>query len=65
MCEFCKNIGKMKRVRNGGYVASGENIIFHRGQYDIWYYGECEQDICVENIKLCPMCGRKLNETEG
>lgn len=71
MCEFCKNIGKLEKIKSGHYRGTykvndrNSQIIFHNGQFNLYYYGEDCDEVCVENMRFCPKCGRKLSRMEG
>lgn len=63
MCEFCKDIAKddkkffNKRLNGGNFIFQDEQgfgILADTG--DSGCLG------CIENIKFCPYCGRKLTE---
>ena len=61
-CEYCKNLysdNKLIANRRGFEV----DIDPHEKTIDLYYY-ECGYSASVEvNINYCPMCGRKLGES--
>ena len=66
MCEFCENIAKddkeyfSKRLQGGDFIfhdKQGFGILIDTG--DSGCLG------CLNEIKFCPMCGRKLTEEQS
>lgn len=69
MCEFCKNISMLKKMKRGpfrGFVVpdTNENQLVQYGDaFHIWSDGggdPFQSGVCVENVRFCPICGRKL-----
>lgn len=63
MCEYCEN-GKplvIGKTNDQGIAIQFPNKLVAYG-YDVHGFGE---NGLIAKIKLCPMCGRKLIETES
>lgn len=58
MCEFCKNI-----ISENDYTGWEDSLIVktESGKFDLRIFTGCGNAV-IENIKFCPMCGRKLKE---
>lgn len=73
MCEFCNKIGKMEKIKQGafkgGYYPETNETQIVEFENAFHLFVGCSDPfmsgIAIENIKLCPICGRRLcDETE-
>ncbi len=65
MCEFCENIPKTDEEFGKMRMNGAEDIIFYDNERGFCLYGDTGDSgcpYCLNNIKFCPMCGRKLSE---
>lgn len=68
MCEFCSKIEKLEKIKTGvfrgGYYPKENKtqIVEHKNTFHLFV--GCDDSfmsgIEIENIKYCPICGRKL-----
>ena len=68
MGEICSRIGKLEKIKKGafrgGYYPEENKtqIVEHEKEFHL-FVGCCDPfmaGIEIENIKFCPICGRKL-----
>jgi hypothetical protein len=68
MCEFCCKIGKLEKIKQGAfkggyYPEKNETQIVEFESAFHLFFGCSDpfmSGIGIEDIKFCPMCGRKL-----
>lgn len=61
MCEFCKDIAFTDADYMQAMIKGGDFIYDYENGYGILIYtGDSGCPGCLNNIKFCPMCGRKL-----
>lgn len=65
MCDFCENIPKTDEELGKMIMNGAEDIIFYDKKRGFCLYGDTGDSGCqyaLDNIKFCPICGRKLSE---
>ena len=61
MCEFCKDIAFTDADFVQARIKGGDFIYTYKNGYGIFIdTGDSGCSGCLNNIKFCPMCGRKL-----
>lgn len=58
MCKFCENI-----INENNYTGWEDDLIIKtkNGKFDLRIFTGCDNAV-IEDIKFCPICGRKLTE---
>ena len=60
MCEFCEKIYKQSDIIDYPKIVYGNYCSNESDMYYISVHTDEGIDYSIDNIKFCPMCGRKL-----